>query len=459
MTDMYAAVKDELLALPNRRRMQEAIDAALEHLRAGGEPSAVLLIDVGGLDRAGGQLAAAVAQRLAAALRGSDLVMRFGGDVVAIVAREIPDEGAAHALAARVGRALEDPADDDRPGGGATAGVRLHASVGVSLVRESDPSVDAVVARADAAMYAARNKASRDAHSDIARRSESSRETLVEAAFERSTIEDFEVYYQPIADLASGSVAAVEAILRWEHPDLGTIAPSEFLAIAERRGQIVTLGRWAIERACAQTVRWAPTRDGLAMRTCVNVSPKQVADPAFVDDVTAALARSGATGHQLAFELTEETLAALPPGVAKALSDAHVELIFDHAGARPPSPATLEPLPIARIKFDRSFVATDADDGPSPILRQATELARSLSLPAVAKGVETREQLQAVRDCGVRFAQGYLFSHPHSPAAVEQLVYRERPFAALLMPPPVLLGTVEIEGDEHAIEIGAPAVP
>ena len=197
-------------------------------------------------------------------------------------------------------------------------------TMGVAVVRPGDSSVAPVIARADAALYAAKNKASRDARGDAAELREGSREALVEAAFERSTVDDFDVYYQPIVDVRDGSIVAVEAILRWEHPDLGTIAPSEFLAIAERRGQTVTLGRWTIEKACAQTVRWGATRDGLPMRTCVNVVAAQLADPAFVDDVMSALARHGATAQQLALELPEDALASghrRPAGGARRRTD------------------------------------------------------------------------------------------------------------------------------------------
>ncbi len=246
-------------------------------------------------------------------------------------------------------------------------------------------------------MYAARNKASREARPGGDCSPESERSELVEAAFERSSVEDFDVYYQPIADLACGSVAAVEAILRWEHPDLGTIAPSEFLPIAERHGQIVTLGRSVIEKACAQTVRWGPTRDGHPLRTCVNISPAQIADPAFVDDVQTALAHSGATACQLAFELTEETIAAAPQGVLQALADVRIELIFDHAGTRRAVAGTTSPAePIAMIKLDRSFVASaDAARDASAALAQA---ARARAQPRAARGRQGRRDARSARD-------------------------------------------------------------
>lgn len=436
---------EELLGLPDRRLMRHAIDNARDVLAAGGPPSAVLLVEVSGLASGGEQPAAELAARLAAALHPDDLVGRFGGDVLVVVARDVPDEGAAHALAARLGDACS------------ISGLPRVATAGFAVVREEDPSVAAVVARADAALYAAKNKASRDARGDAHPR-EGSRELLVEAAFERSTVEDFGVYYQPIVDVRDGSIAAVEAILRWEHPDLGTIAPGEFLGIVDRRGQMVTLGRWTIEKACAQTIRWGATRDGLPMRTCVNVGLAQVADPAFVEDVTSALARHGAMAHQLALELTVDALEGMSGELRAALSAARIALVLDHEGTQPPSREGLERAPVSMVKLDRSLLAEERLDDPLPPLQAAAQLARSLGLPCVAKGVETREQLQAVRDSGVPFAQGYLFTRPQSAAAIEEFVFRERPFGALLAPPPMLLG-LDFDGDEPAVELGAPAVP
>lgn len=447
MTDSRIAVHEELLGLPDRRLMRHAIDTAREELAAGGLPSAVLLVEIAGLAGAGEQPAAELAGRLTAALHPDDLVGRFGGDVLVVVAHGVPDEDAAHALSARLTE------ECSRSG----YGLQRRATAGFTLVRDEDPSVAAVVARVDAALYAAKNKASRDARGDAQPR-EGSREQLVEAAFERSTVEDFDVYYQPIVDIRDGSIVAVEAILRWEHPDLGTIAPSEFLGLVDRRGQMVTLGRWTIEKACAQTVRWGATRHGLPMRTCVNVTGAQVADPAFVEDVISALARHGATTHQLALELTEEELACVSDALRATLAGARLALVLDHAGTRPPSQVGIERVPVTMIKLDRSLLAEDRLDEPSSALLDGAQLARSLGVPCVAKGVETRAQLQAVRDCGVSLAQGYLFTRPQSAAAIEELVLRERPFGSLLAPPPMLLG-FEFDGEEPAIELGAPAVP
>jgi len=463
---LESAVQDELTGPMGRRRMHEAIDHALAGLRDGGPPSALLLIDIG---KSEDEALATAAGVLAASLRPEDRVGHYGDDVFVVVARDVADEAAGHAVAARLTRMLHKPlggtADD------ASAGIMI----GLSVVRAQDPTAGAVVARAEAALYAARNRASRDARSDAeiyAARNKASRaargeqhptpdagrEALVEEAFDCSSIEDFDVYYQPIADLEGGSVAAVEAVLRWEHPDLGTIEPEEFLPIAEQRGQMVTLGRRVIEKACTQTVRWAATREGRPMRTSVHVSPSQVADPTFLGHLEAALEHSGATGQQLALDLTEQTLGAISPELFEALAYARVALTLDHAATHAPSPQSVASLPIAVIKLDRTFVATHPP-GQSPDLRQAAELARSLDLPTIVEGIETREQLQALLGHGIPLGQGELFSRPQSAAAIEALVQRERPFASLLAPALATPAALTFDRDEPLVEVGAPAVP
>jgi diguanylate cyclase (GGDEF)-like protein len=440
------AVQDELTGPMSRRRMHEGIDLALTALRDGGDPSAVLLIDIGSSEP---ESLAIAAEIMAAALRPDDLVGHYGDDVFVIVARDVADEDSAHKVAARLTRMLVGPL------GGEDAGARIK--IGLSVVRAEDPTAGAVVARADAAMYSARNRASRDRRSDAeqyAARNKASREAhageqrlapdagrdaLVEAAFDCSSIEDFDVYYQPIADLGCGSVAGVEAILHWEHPDLGTIEPSEFLPIAERRGQMVTLGR----------------REGRPMRTAVHVSPSQVADPAFLEDLEAALAHSGATGQQLALDLTEETLAGISAELAEALAYARIALVLDHSAAHTPSPERVASLPIAVIRLD----ASSAQGVAAPDLREAAELVRSLDLPTVVDGIATREQLGALLGYGFPLGQGELFARPQSAAAIEALVHRERPFASLLAPSRSMAATLAFDRDEPLVEVGAPAVP
>jgi len=440
---------DVLLGLSGRQLIEEAIDLALEHLRVRGEPSAVLFIDLDGLRAANEDLRVALAKRLAAALRPDDVVASFRDDVFVVVARGVADDDLAYALATRLTRELEAPLDG-------VGGPQIRASVGISLMREQDPSAAAVVARADAAMFSARNKAFRDAHGDDDQPSRLSREAQVEAAFERSTIDDLAVCYQPIADLRDGSIAAVQAHVHWEHPELGTIAAHEWEPIADAHGQLPPIGRWALDEACAQTVRWAPARSGRPMRTCVAAAPAQVADASFADDVMRALDRGAATGHALALSFTAAALAAASPGLLEELADAGVELIFDNADARCAAQANLGLLPIGMLTLDLATIDARSSSDVTRTLAETAATAGRLGARAVATGVERHEQLQMVIDAGFSFAQGSLFKRSQSAPATEHLVYAERPFAGLIARRPASLDVPAHDG-EAAVEVAAPS--
>jgi len=371
--------------------------------------------------------------------------------VFVVVAGGVADDAEAHGLAARLLRELQAPPDGADPG-------KIRASVGISLTREQDPSAAAVLACAEAAIYAAKNRARRNARERDPGAPGPSREALVEAAFERSAREDFDVYYQPLADLRCGSVAAVEAVLRWEHAELGTIAPALFVPIAERRGQIVTLGRRVLEIACAQTVRWPPTREGRPMRTCVNVSDEQVADPAFADDVESALSRSGATGQQLALGMSERALASMSPRLGDALASAGVELTLRNV--RPPLPSLMTTgirPPVTLVKLHGSLLPSREHDQVPELLRSISELADRVGARGVAAGIETADQLAIAIAGDFALAQGNLFMRPQSGPAVEQLVRDERPFATLLAPRHSWLDLPAADG-EPRVEI-RPAAP
>lgn len=430
------AVQDDLTGPLSRRRMHQAIDQALTHLRDGGEPSAVLLVDVDVPEGSGERMLGIAAGRLTASLRPEDLVGHYGDDLFVVVARDVSDEAAAHKVAARLTRTLE-AADDEEA---------VHVRIGLSMVLADDRSVGDVVARAAidaergrasrethdyAKAYAERNKANRDAAGAAVTASDASRLSLVEAAFDRSSIVDFDVCYQPIADLRGGSVAAIEASLRWQHADLGMIDPQEFLRVAEQRGQMATLGNWAIEKACVQTARWPATRDGRPMRTCVRVSTSQLTDPTFFEHLQWALALGGASGQQLALALAPDALGDASPELLERLADARIALILDHPAADAPSPSAVANLPVSMLRLDRSFATSD----PAATLRRCAELGRNLELPLVVQGIETREHLRAVVGA-FPLGQGRLFARPQGAAAIEELIRRERPFAALLRRPP-----------------------
>ena len=453
MTDSHSSVREELLGLPDRRLMRHAIETrARAARRAAGIRPRCCSSRSRGSPRGGEQPAAELAVRLAAALQPDDLVGRFGGDVLVVVARDIADEGAAHALAARLAeRELARSAD----GAPAPRHGRLHARA-----RERPVGRRGRRARRRGAVRGEEQGQPRRAR----RRSgpsSSSREALVEAAFERSTVEDFDVYYQPIVDVRDGSIAAVEAILRWEHPDLGTIAPSEFLgdrrparpdgdarALDDREGVRADhpLGRDARRPADAH-VRQRRGRAG--RRPGVRRGRRR--------------RRSRATARWPTSSRSSSPRRRSRRSRRRASGGARRRA--DRADPRPRrARARRRRRPRARAGRDdqaRPLARSRRTqlDEPSSPLRAAAQLARSLGLPCVAKGVETREQLQAVRDCGVPFAQGYLFTRPAerggdrgaraSASARSARCWRRRRCCS----------ASSSTATEPAIELGAPAVP
>ena len=430
MTESHSAVRDELLGSPNRRPMQEAIDGAMEHLRAGGEPTAVLLVEVGGLADAGEALLAALAERLTASLRPQDLVARFG-------ARRHRRRRPRRRRRGRRARAR-----------GAASSARsrsltgVGASVGVSLLRESRlHRVGAVIGRADAAMYAAKNKRSREARGDRDCPPESSREDArrgrVRALDDRGLRRLLPADRRPAQRLGRRGRGAAA---------LGASGPRDDPAgRVPRRGGAAGADGHARPLGDRQGVRADGALAGDAQRAAdahVASTSRRRRSPSRRSPRTCcrALARHGATGQQLALELTQATLDAAPPGAARhARRGAHRARRSTASARASPPPSSSRGLDVAMIKLDRCWTQSSARrraDGDAARRRRARA---RLGVPAVAQGIETRDQLAMARECGYVLAQGHLFSRPQSGPAVEQLVYRERPFASLLAPRPAWL--------------------
>src|SRR3954447_13220799 len=313
----------------------------------------------------------------------------------------------------------------------------LGVSIGIALLDAAEDA-EAVLRDADAAMYRAKESGRARAELfDTGMRAAADGRLQTEAALRRALEgSDLEVHYQPIMDLASGEVVAVEALVRWRHPERGLLGPDEFIGVAEESGLIVPLGRRVLELACAQAAAWAAEqRAGRPpLPVHVNLSPRQLPDRALVETVQAALATSGASPSALTLEITEGMLIDRGPDrIARLerLRDLGVTLVLDDFGTGWSSLARLAQLPIAGLKIERSFVADIARRG-GPIVDAILRLARAFGLPVVAEGVETVAQLDALRGLGCELAQGYLFARPLPAAEVALLVEDAAPaFAAL----------------------------
>lgn len=433
----HQASHDALTGLPNRLLFEDRLERAIEAARRDGSEVAVLFLD---LDRfkhvndtlghdAGDELLREVARRFELAVRTTDTLSRRGGDEFLIVA-----PGVAGSMdAVRVGRRLLDALAE--PVLVAGRPVFVSASVGASVFPRDGADARALQSRADAAMYRAK-AAGRG-------RLECFAPEMTEAAFERLTLEndlrravergEFRLHYQPVVDAGTGAVASAEALLRWEHPALGLVPPARFIPVAEEAGLMVPIGAWVLRGACRQAAEWARSPAG-PLRVAVNVSAAQFGREDLVATVTAALEESGVDARWLELELTETLVMRDVAGTARqlrALRALGVSVAVDDFGTGFSSLAKLQSLPLDALKVDRSFVERLAAIPSSlPLVRAVVTLARELGMRVVAEGVETAEQLTALRALGCDLVQGYLFARPAPPEALVRAGERVVPLAA-----------------------------
>ena len=434
---VHQAFHDALTGLPNRAlfrdRTQQALARAHNRRRPAAGRVAVLFGDLDdfkavndGLGHAAGDaLLQQVAMRLRTTLRTEDTIARLGGDEFAILLEDLPEAAAAEATARRLLSSLTPPIQlGERE-------VVARMSIGVALSHGPQDTAEALLRDADAAMYAAKN-GGRNRHRVF-------EADMHEHALERFALEgelrtalergQFVLDYQPVLELATHRVVAVEALVRWRHPERGIIAPGDFIPAAEETGLIVPLGRWVLREACRCAAALQARSGELVM--AVNLSPRQFQDPQLVDDVASAIADAGIDASTLVLEITESMLTADLDSTADTLAKLKalgVRLAIDDFGAGYSMLSYLRRFPIDILKIDRELI--EASSGPDAKLMKAlVGLGRSLDLFTVAEGIERAEQEAELRALGCQLGQGFLFARPMSE---EELVRRlaERPAAA-----------------------------
>ncbi len=415
------AYTDYLTGLPNRARLMAALTAARARA-AGGEKSCLLLLDLDGFKpvndvaghEAGDHLLVQVAARLRTTVRDGDLVGRLGGDEFAVLVRDGMDE--ATALAERIVADLRTvPAS--APAGGPAAGLLFDVSGSIG-VTELDPAeeVSTTIRQADLALRAAKAAGKNCVRSSgqaidtaMGRRSRLARD--LSAALES---EQFRVVYQPVVGIAERRVLGLEALVRWDHPVLGTVPPDEFIALAEDDGLIVRLQQWVLRRATRDF--GALIADGRDLKLGVNVSVRHLQAGCLAPDVAQALAEAAVPPQRLMIEVTESIMLDAEDRLESDLAilqDMGCVISVDDFGRGYSSLAYLARLPVDVLKMDREFIADiETDRRGAALVAAVVELGRTLGMDVVAEGVETAGQLDALRGMGCRFIQGWLVGRP-----------------------------------------------
>lgn len=410
---------DELTGLANRSMFNQRLSHALKQARRGERSLAVLFID---LDRfknindtlgheSGDRVLKEVAQRLQGCLRGSDTVGRLGGDEFVVLIEELPEPLHVAAVAQKILAAVV------RPYIAGEHEFHLTASIGISTYPYDSEDMPGLLKNADIAMYRAKEQGKNNYQFYSAPMNVHTIERLALESDLRRALErdEFVLHYQPKVDIRSGRITGMEALLRWQRPGRGLVAPAEFIPLAEDTGLIVPIGAWVLKAACT----WNRALRELKLpplRVAVNLSARQFTHEDLLQDIAAVLEESGLDPAALELELTESMVMHDPERAAKllrSLKDMGIHLSIDDFGMGYSSLTYLKRFPLDCLKIDRSFIRDvpgDVDD--AAITRAIVAMAHSLRLKVVAEGVETDEQLGFLRELGCDEMQGYHFSRP-----------------------------------------------
>jgi diguanylate cyclase (GGDEF)-like protein len=425
------ALHDALTNLPNLLFFREKMDNRLAHLSRN-QKFAVLYLD---LDRFknvndmlghpfGDTLLRQVAERMSGCLREGDTIARLGGDEFAILQGSFKKPNDAIALAARLIELVSAPFDLD--GNQVVIGV----SIGIAVAPTDAADTDRLLKNADIALY----RAKVDGRGTY-RFFELGMDALLQA---RRTLEldlrkalvngEFELYYQPLVNLEKQEISGFEALIRWNHPERGQVAPLDFIPLAEETGLIVPIGEWVLRQACAEAVKW-PGEVSIA----VNLSPAQFKMHNLSQMVMSALAQSGLPAQRLELEITESVLMVDNESTLATLHQLHnlgVRISMDDFGTGYSSLSYLRSFPFDKIKIDQSFVRDLASNVDSKaIIRAVTALGSSLGMKTIGEGVETQEQLEYLEQEGCTEGQGYFFSKPKPAREVLKLLSKQRVIA------------------------------
>ena len=433
---------DFLTGLANRAVFIERLHLAFARSQRGANPFAVHYLDLDHFKDvndtlghpAGDALLRAVADRILSCVRDTDLVARFGGDEFAVLQDDITDAIGVETLATKISDSLAAPFSID--------GNQVHttASIGVVPYCADVEAPEAMMRKADLALYRAKDEGRNRFRFHIAELDRELRERMMIATDLHRAIErnEFELYYQPQVELASGGIVGLEALIRWNHPTRGLLLPSVFIPIAETTGSILPIGQWVIEQACRQIGLWRD-QGVAAPLVAVNISAAQFKGAADLDRIVAgSLARFGVAPCALELELTESVLMETTQkhkGAIERLRRLGVRLAIDDFGTGFSSMSYLRQFPFDRIKIDKSFIDdVAAQNQGARIVRAIVTLAGGLGMSTIAEGVESAAQVDKLRELGCDQIQGYIFSTPRPAAEVAGLLEQKLDLANMRNP-------------------------
>ncbi|HSK97367.1 MAG TPA: EAL domain-containing protein, partial [Euzebyales bacterium] len=428
----FRAYHDGLTGLANRTRFAERLEQALERARRTRAVFAVAFLDIDDFKTindsmghtAGDRLLEVVARRLNDQLRAHDVAARFGGDEFAVLIEQAGDARDAERVVRRLVEGVGEPLTLD------ASVVTPRASVGLVVVDDPAAVTPAEIMRdADIAMYAAKRggKGRMELFQQSMRVALQERLRLRTALARALDRDEFSLEYQPVYDLSSGRLVGAEALLRWHHPDFGTVSPEQFISLAEDDGTIVAIGRWLVSEVCRQVRRWHDLSGSTDFVVCVNMSARNFQDSQLVKVIAEALETHGVPPAKLVVEITESTLIIDTEDAGRALRtlcDLGVRMAIDDFGSGYSSLSYLQRFPVDYLKIDRSFIAgIGREPGSEALAHAIVRLAGALGIVAVAEGIEHQEQAATLRRWGCEYGQGFLFAQPSPPDEIDVLVY------------------------------------
>lgn len=433
----HQATHDRLTGLPNRFLLLDRLTAELSHVRRHGGIAAVMFLDLDNFKRVndtlghaiGDQVLRQIAGRIRGCLRPTDTAARHGGDEFTVAIGRLQRVEDALAVLRNIRAAFE------RPVMAGNHEMFITFSIGIALFPHDGDEVETLLRNADTAMYRAKSGGRNQYRFYAPAMNQRGHELLSLESDLRRAIEreEFELFYQPQISIDDGRIQAFEALIRWNHPQRGLVSPADFLGLLEDTGLILSVGEWALRRACAQVRQWRETL-APSLRITVNVSPVQFAEPAFPDRVRAAMAEFSTPAGVLELEITENLMMGDPQGTGlmlRQLQQQGVRIAIDDFGIGYSSLSYLKHFPVQVLKIDRSFVAELLDrPDDATIVEASVFLGHKLGLEVAAEGVETMAQFDVLRLLGCDLAQGYYFGRPQSAAAATALLGQNRRSAA-----------------------------